>query len=64
MQARITRLLLLAGTVLAASTSFAMAGPDYQLVDTVALPTTSSNTQPGGALTAFDIDPCSDLRIR
>jgi len=31
MQARITRLLLLllAGSVLAASTSFAMAGPDY-----------------------------------
>lgn len=41
MQASITRLLLLTGTVLAASPAFAMAGSDYQLVDTIALPTTS-----------------------
>jgi hypothetical protein len=54
MQARISRLLLLAGTVLAASTSIAMAGPDYQLVTTIALPVTGQNNQ-GGAFTAFDI---------
>ena len=41
MQASISRLLLVAVTVLAASTAFAMAGSDYQLVDTSALPSTS-----------------------
>ncbi len=54
MQTRLKRLLPLAGTVLAASTSLAMAGPNYHLVNTIALPVTAQNNQ-AGAFTAFDI---------
>ena len=49
------RSLLLAGSVLAAAAPIAMAGPDYTLLTTIAVPTTPANMQPGGALTAFDI---------
>ena len=46
---------ILAGTMVAAA-SAAVAGPvNYSLLTTIAIPTTPSNVQPGGALTSFDI---------
>ena len=49
-----TRALVLAGAVIAAGSSAAIAGP-YSLLTTIAIPTTAENMQPGGAMTAFDI---------
>ena len=49
------RSLLLAGSILAVAGPVALAGPDYSLLTTIAIPATLDNMQPGGALTAFDI---------
>ena len=47
---------LLAASVLTASSAGALASPtNYSLLTTVAIPTSAANTQPGGALTGFDI---------
>lgn len=48
------RALVLAGAVITAGNSTAIAGP-YNLFTTIAIPTTAENMQPGGEMTAFDI---------
>jgi hypothetical protein len=46
----------LAGAMAVAATAGpAMAGPDYTLLTTIAVPTDAANVQPGGAFTSFDI---------
>jgi hypothetical protein len=50
----IVRSILLGGSLLGAATSAAVAGPDYSLLTTIAIPATPANNQ-GGKMTAFDI---------
>lgn len=56
MAASTKRVGLLAGSMLAAMASVAVAAPtDYSLLTTIYIPTTAANVQPGGAFTSFDI---------
>jgi PEP-CTERM motif len=46
---------LLAGSIVGAAASGAVAGPDYHLVAAIGVPTDGANVQPNGAFTSFDI---------